>query len=96
MAKVKTIELQSDLLVARKLFEANINKVCEFVLKEDHCTVYDKIAIKENKTKLQGIILKVQNKHVICKRTNLKEDKKFIVNDLFMVLIYDIISYKIL
>lgn len=96
MSKKRIIELQSDLLVARKLFEANINKVCEFVLKEDHCTVYDKIAIKENKIKLQGIILKVQNKHVICKKTNLKEDKKFIISDLFMVLIYDIISYKIL
>lgn len=95
MNKIK-INLQSDLIVARKTFESNINKICEFELKENHCTIYNSNAIKNKKTKLQGIILKVQNKHVILKKLKVPEGKKFILNDLFMVSIYDIISYKIL
>lgn len=95
MNKIK-INLQSDLIIARKTFESNINKVCEFELKENHCAIHSGYAIRSKKTKLQGIILKVQNKHVILKKLKVPDGKKFILNDLFMVLIYDIISYKIL
>lgn len=95
--KEKIIKNKNDLSKMKEFINDNLNVKYRFNLKEDHCTISTYHHLKNKHTDIIGVPLRVTNKHIVCKQAvnnNNPFKNIFTTRNLFLILIYDIISYK--